>query len=163
MLSKLYTAAIQGIEAMPVIVETLVDRGCGFQIVGLPDTSVKESHQRIISAIRQSGYEVPRSNTVINLAPADVKKEGASFDLPMAIGLLVSDEQLPLRAVDGVMFMGELALDGSILPVRGALPVAVMARKMGLKRLIVPIDNVTEAAVVNRLEVYGARNLREVV
>ena len=163
MLSKLYTAAIQGIEAMPVIVETLVDRGCGFQIVGLPDTSVKESHQRIISAIRQSGYEVPRSNTVINLAPADVKKEGASFDLPMAIGLLVSDEQLPLRAVDGVMFMGELALDGSILPVRGALPVAVMARKMGVKRLIVPIDNVTEAAVVNRLEVYGARNLREVV
>lgn len=163
MLSKVLTAAIQGIEAMPVTVETLIDRGCGFQIVGLPDTSVKESHQRIISAIRQSGYEVPRSNTVINLAPADVKKEGASFDLPMAIGVIVSNEQLPLSSVDGLMLMGELALDGSILPVRGALPVAVMARRMGIRRLIVPADNVTEAAVVNRLEVYGAHNLREVV
>lgn len=163
MLSKVLTAAIQGIEAMPVTVETLTDRGCGFQIVGLPDTSVKESHQRIISAIRQSGYEVPRSNTVINLAPADVKKEGASFDLPMAIGVIVSNEQLPLSSVDGLMLMGELALDGSILPVRGALPVAVMARRMGIRRLIVPADNVTEAAVVNRLEVYGAHNLREVV
>lgn len=163
MLSKVLTAAIQGIEAMPVTVETLIDRGCGFQIVGLPDTSVKESHQRIISAIRQSGYEVPRSNTVINLAPADVKKEGASFDLPMAIGVMVSNEQLPLSSVDGLMLMGELALDGSILPVRGALPVAVMARRMGIRRLIVPADNVTEAAVVNRLEVYGAHNLREVV
>ena len=83
MLSKVFTAAIQGIEAMPVTVETLIDKGCGFQIVGLPDTSVRESHQRIISALRQSGFEPPRRNTVINLAPADVKKEGASFDLPM--------------------------------------------------------------------------------
>lgn len=163
MLSKIFTAAIQGIEAMPVTVETLIDKGCGFQIVGLPDTSVRESHQRIISAIRQSGYEPPRRNTVINLAPADIKKEGASFDLPMAVGCLIASEQLIASGVESVMLMGELALDGSILPVRGALPVAVMARKLGFKRLIVPVDNVTEAAVVNRLEVYGAHNLREVV
>ncbi|MDE6010035.1 MAG: YifB family Mg chelatase-like AAA ATPase [Muribaculaceae bacterium] len=163
MLSKVFTAAIQGIEAMPVTVETLIDRGCGFQIVGLPDTAVRESHQRVMSALKQSGFEPPRKNTVINLAPADVKKEGASFDLPMAIGCLISDAQLAPAAAEGVMFMGELALDGSILPVRGALPVAILARKMGMKALIVPVDNVTEAAVVNRLEVYGARTLREVV
>ena len=163
MISKVLTAAIHGIEAMPVIVETLIDRGCGFQIVGLPDTSVKESHQRIISAIRESGLEPPRMNTVINLAPADVKKEGASFDLPMAIGCLLANAQLSVPEIDSMMFMGELALDGTILPVRGALPVAVMARSKGVKKLIVPTDNVTEAAVVNKLEVYGARSLREVV
>lgn len=162
MLSKVYTAAIQGIEAMPVTVETLIDRGCGFQIVGLPDTSVRESHQRIISAMRQSGFEPPRMNTIINLSPADIKKEGASFDLPMAIGCMIANGQIGAEGMDGTMMMGELALDGSVLPVRGALPVAVMARKMGLKRLIVPVDNVTEAAVVNRLEVYGVSTLREV-
>lgn len=163
MLSKVFTAAIQGIEAMPVTVETLIDRGCGFQIVGLPDTSVRESHQRIMSALKQSGFQQPRMNTVINLAPADVKKEGASFDLPMAIGCLISNNQIMVPEIESIMFMGELALDGSILPVRGALPVAVLARKLGMKKLIVPLDNVTEAAVVNRLEVYGARSLKEVV
>ena len=162
MISKVLTAAIQGIEAFPVTVETLIDRGCGFQIVGLPDTSVRESHQRIISAIRESGFEPPRMNTVINLAPADIKKEGAAFDLPMAIGCLTAGPQIQVPDLQSVMMMGELALDGTILPVRGALPVAVMARKMGIKKLIVPIDNVTEAAVVNRLEVYGASTLREV-
>ena len=163
MLSKLLTAAIQGIEAMPVTVETLINSGCGFQIVGLPDTSVRESHQRIISAISQSGFDPPRRNTIINLSPADVKKEGASFDLPMAVGILLANEQLTVEGIESVMMMGELALDGSILPVRGALPAAVMARKLGLKRLLVPADNVTEAAVVNKLEVYGVSSLREVV
>lgn len=162
MISKVFTAAIQGIEAMPVTVETLVDRGCGFQIVGLPDTSVRESHQRIISAIRESGFEPPRMNTVINLAPADIKKEGAAFDLPMAIGCLTACNQISVPDMPQVMLMGELALDGSILPVKGALPVAVMARKMRFRKLIVPADNVTEAAVVNRLEVYGASSLRQV-
>lgn len=162
MISKVLTAAIQGIEAFPVTVETLMDRGCGFQIVGLPDTSVRESHQRIISAIRESGFGLPRMNTVINLAPADIKKEGAAFDLPMAVGCLTAGGHIEVPDLQSVMLMGELALDGTILPVRGVLPVAVMARKMGIKKLIVPADNVTEAAVVNRLEVYGASSLRQV-
>lgn len=162
MLSKVYTAAIQGIDACKVTIETSVDRGCGFVIVGLPDTSVKESHQRVLSAIKQSGFDVPRKNVVVNLSPADVKKEGAGFDLPLAIGILVADEKLAAPGIDDCVMIGELALDGTILPVPGALPVAIMARQMGYRRLIVPEENVTEAAVVNNIDVYGMHTLSEV-
>lgn len=162
MLSKVYSAAIQGIEAQPVTIETNVEKGCGFLIVGLPDTSVKESHQRILSALKHSGADVPRKNVVVNLAPADVKKEGSGFDLPMAIGMMTADERLKVENLHEYMFLGELSLDGSVLPVPGALPIAVKARELGFKRLIVPIDNVTEAAVVNNIEVYGVKNLKEV-
>lgn len=163
MLSKVYSAAIQGIEARQVTIETSSERGCGFLIVGLPDASVKESHQRIISAIKHSGFEQPRRNVVINLAPADVKKEGSGFDLPMAIGCMVSDQQIEVKDLDGYMMMGELSLDGSVLPVAGALPMAIKARELGFKRLIVPEDNVTEAAVVNKIDVFGVKTLKEVV
>lgn len=163
MLSKVYSAAIQGIEALPVTIETFAERGCGFMIVGLPDTAVKESHQRIISALKHSGADMPRKNVVVNLAPADVKKEGAGFDLPMAIGMLAADERIPVEGLEEYMFIGELSLDGSVLPIPGALPIAIRARQMGIKRLIVPIDNVTEAAVVNNVAVYGVRTLREVI
>lgn len=163
MLSKVYSAAIQGIEAHPVTIETNCDKGCGFMIVGLPDTSVKESHQRIINALRNSGATVPRKNVVVNLAPADVKKEGSGFDLPMAIGLLAADEMIPSDQLHEYMLLGELSLDGAVLPVPGVLPIAVKAREMGFKRLIVPYDNVTEAAVVNNIEVFGAKNLRAVI
>ena len=163
MLSKVYSAAIQGIEAQQVTIETSVERGCGFMIVGLPDTSVKESHQRILSALRHSGAEVPRKNVVVNLAPADVKKEGSGFDLPMAIGMLAADERIKMDNLGEYMFLGELSLDGSVLPVPGALPIAVMARQLGFKRLVVPADNVTEAAVVNNVEVFGVKNLKEVI
>lgn len=162
MLSKVYTAAIQGIDACKVTIETSVDRGCGFVIVGLPDTSVKESHQRVLSAIKQSGFDVPRKNVVVNLSPADVKKEGAGFDLPLAIGILVADEKLAAPGIEDCVMIGELALDGTILPVPGALPVAIMARQMGYRRLIVPEENVTEAAVVNNIDVYGMHTLSEV-
>ncbi len=163
MLSKVYSAAIHGIEARQVIIETSVERGCGFLIVGLPDASVKESHQRMLSAIKHSGMKELRRNVVINLAPADVKKEGAGFDLPMAIGMLVADSQIEVENLEEYMLMGELALDGSVLPVAGALPMAVKARELGFRKLIVPEDNVTEAAVVNRVEVYGVKHLKDVL
>ncbi|MBD5204247.1 MAG: YifB family Mg chelatase-like AAA ATPase [Bacteroidales bacterium] len=161
MLTKVYSAAIQGIEAYPVTIETLVERGISFTIVGMADTAVKESYQRIMSAINHSGVQFVRKRTVINLAPADVKKEGASFDLPMAIGVLAAAEAIPSEHLAECMIMGELSLDGSVLPVKGVLPMAVKAREMGFKRLIVPEANVTEAAVVNRVEVYGVSTLAE--
>lgn len=163
MLTKVYSAAITGIEAYPVTIETAVSRGVGFHIVGLPDAAVKESYTRIGQALRQSGFETPLRNTIINLSPADVKKEGASYDLPIAIGLLASNEKIPSVALSDYMILGELSLDGSVLPVRGVLPMAIMARSKGFKRIIVPQDNVTEAAIVNKVEVFGVRHLTEAI
>ena len=163
MLTKVYTAAIQGIDAFPVTIETLVENGTHFNIVGMADTAVKESQLRIRSAMQSCGLQFPHYRTTINLAPADVKKEGASYDLPIAVGLMSAGEMFRCDDLNEYMITGELSLDGSVLPVRGALPMAVKARELGLKKLIVPEANVTEAAVVNRLEVYGVRNLSEVV
>lgn len=162
-MAKVYSAAIYGIDAFVVTIETVVEKGVQFTIVGLPDTAVKESYQRIVSAMKQSGVAFPHKRTIINLAPADVKKEGAAFDLPMAVGILAANESLQCDDLKDYMIMGELSLDGSILPIRGALPIAIKAREEGFKKLIVPKANVTEAAVVNNLEVYGAENLLEVV
>lgn len=163
MLTKIFSASIYGIEASPVTIETSVTNGASFSIVGLADTAVKEAYQRITTAMEQAGRVFPRKRTVINLAPADIKKEGAHFDLPMALGIIASNGEMPTDLLEGTMVMGELSLDGSVLPVRGALPVAVMARSMGMKRLIVPAANVTEAAVVNNLDVYGVESLGEAV
>lgn len=163
MLTKVYTAAIHGIEAFPVTIETVVENGAQFNIVGMADTAVKESALRIQSAMKAVGKHFPHYRTTINLAPADVKKEGASFDLPIAIGLMSACEIIKCANLGDYMITGELSLDGSVLPVRGALPIAIKAREMGLKRLIVPEANVTEAAVVNRIDVYGVRNLKEVM
>lgn len=163
MLTKIYSASIQGIDAFPVTIETYGEKGALFSIVGLPDTAVKESQQRMISAITHSGITFPHRRTIINLAPADVKKEGAGFDLPMALGVLTAHEFVSADNLSDYMIMGELSLDGSVLPVKGALPMAIKARELGFKRLIVPEDNVTEAAVVNKIEVYGVKNLREAI
>lgn len=163
MLTKIHSASIYGIEAYPVTIETSVTNGASFMIVGLADTAVKEAYQRITTAMEHSGLVFPHRRTVINLAPADIKKEGAHFDLPMALGILAANGHLDPKSLEGVMVMGELSLDGSVLPVRGALPVAVMARKMGIRRLIVPEANATEAAVVNNLEVFGAQTIGEAV
>lgn len=163
MLTKTYSAAILAIDAIPVTIETSAQKGVGIAIVGLPDTAVKESYQRILTALEQSGVGWKHRRIVINLAPADIKKEGASFDLPMAVGMLAANELIPADKLGECMIVGELSLDGSVLPVKGALPIAVLARKMGFKKLIVPVDNVTEAAVVNRIDVYGVSSLREAV
>ena len=163
MLTKIYSASIQGIDAFPVTIETFGDRGALFSIVGMPDTAVKESQQRMVSAINHSGVPFPHRRTIINLAPADVKKEGASFDLPMALGVLTAHEIVPADHLGDYMIMGELSLDGSVLPVRGVLPMAIKARELGFKRLIVPEENVTEAAVVNKVEVFGVKSLAEAI
>ena len=163
MLTKVYSASIQGIDAFPVTIETDGGQGSMFSIVGLPDTAVKESQQRMMSAITHSGVKFPHRRTIINLAPADVKKEGAAFDLPMAIGVLTAHKLMPAENLEDFMIMGELSLDGSVLPVRGALPMAIKARELGFKKLIVPEANVTEAAVVNRVEVYGVKSLTEAI
>ena len=162
MLVKTYAAALQGINAITVTVETVLQPGVMFCIVGLPDTSVKESQERVRAAITQSGFKLPRLSTVINLAPADVRKEGSAYDLPIAVSLLVGSGLITAPELDKYMLMGELSLDGSVMPVKGVLPMAIEARARGFKGIIVPSANATEAAVVNRLEVYGVYNLRQV-
>lgn len=162
MLIKTYGAAVQGIDAITVTIEVSVENGIMFSIVGLPDTAVKESQQRVQSAIKQTQLEFGRRRIIINMSPADVKKEGAAYDLPIAIGILAATEVLQTTKLGEYLIMGELSLDGSVLPIRGALPMAIMARKMGFKGMIVPKANETEAAVVNNLDVYGVENLRQV-
>nr|MDE6854142.1 magnesium chelatase [Muribaculaceae bacterium] len=149
MLVKTYAAALQGINAITVTVETVVRPGIMFCIVGLPDTAVKESQERVRAAIAQSGFVLPRRTTVINLSPADVRKEGAAYDLPIAVAQLVGSELIKVENLDRFMIMGELSLDGSVLPVKGVLPMAIEARAKGFRGIIVPAANVTEAAVVN--------------
>lgn len=166
MLSKVYSATVQGLEAMVVTVE--VDNYDGgqtpkFSIVGLPDSAVKESQERVQSALRVNGYKAPFKSVVVNLAPADVRKEGSGFDLPMAIGVMQSYEFIENRDTDRFMFVGELGLDGSILPVKGILPISIKARELGYEALFVPEDNAREAAVVNKLKVYGVNHINKVV
>ncbi len=163
LLSKLYSASISGIDALPVTVETFIEKGALFNIVGMADTAVREAYSRIAAAFTQQQIHFPRFRILVNLAPADIKKEGAGFDLPIAIGIIAAAGQYEFPDLANCMVIGELSLDGSVLPVRGALPIAVKARAMGIHKLIVPEANVTEAAVVNNLEVYGVRTLREAV
>lgn len=164
MLIKTYGAAVQGIDALVITIESMAETGVQFSLVGMADTAVKESYQRVLSAITQSGYKWPRRRLIVNLSPADVRKEGAAYDLPIAISVLASCEQItPAIPLDAFMIMGELSLDGSLLPIKGVLPMAIKAREMGFKGMIVPMANATEAAVVNNIEVYGMNNLREVI
>lgn len=165
MLSKLFTATMQGLNAIPVTMEVNCSDSTmpHFIIVGLPDNAVKESQERVLSALNVNGYNVPVKKTVVNLAPADVRKEGSGFDLPMAIGLMMALEKLDFENPEQYMFIGELGLDGTILPVKGALPISIKARSMGLKALFVPVENAREAAVVDRLEVYGVHHICEVI
>lgn len=163
MLVKTFAAALQSINARTVTVEVNCTPGVYFQLVGLPDAAIKESQDRIISAIECSGYKFPGKRIVINMSPADLRKEGSAYDLPLAIGILAADEQMPCDALEQYMIMGELSLDGSLRPIRGALPIAIQARAEGYKGLILPRQNAREAAVVNRLEVYGADNLLQVI
>lgn len=163
MLTKIFSAAPVGIDAVPVTIEVHSVPGFDFTLVGLPDTSVKESHERIIAALTVNGLETLRRAYTINMAPADIKKEGASFDLPLAIGMLAGAEKLKTKYLSQYMIMGELSLDGSLQPIRGALPIALCARKAGFKGLILPAANAEEAAVVEGLEVYGLNTLMDVV
>ena len=163
MLIKIHSAAPVGIDAVPVTIEVHAVPGYDFTLVGLPDNAVKESHDRIMAALTVNGFADVRRSYTINMAPADIKKEGAAFDLPLAIGLLAGSEQVKTQELDRYMIMGELSLDGSLQPIRGALPIALCARKEGYKGLILPETNAEEAAVVEGLEVYGLHTLNDVV
>lgn len=163
MLVKVFAAAVQGIDATLITIEVNSTRGCMFYLVGLPDSAVKESHQRIISALQVNGYKMPTSNLVINMAPADIRKEGSAYDLPLAIGMLAASETIQSDKLERYLLMGELSLDGSLQPIKGALPIAIKARELGFEGMILPCQNAREAAVVNNLNVYGVENLREVV
>lgn len=163
MLVKLFAAALQGINAQIVTIEVNCTQGIQFFMVGLPDTAVKESHQRIISALSHNELKFPRRKTVVNLAPADIKKEGSAYDLPIAIGILAASESVKHNRLGEFLIMGELSLDGTILPVKGALPIAIKAKEEGYKGFILPKANTREAAVVQGIDVYGAENIKEVV
>lgn len=163
MLVKVYGASVRGLSAIPVTIEVNASRGIKFFLVGLPDNAVKESHERIVAAVENSGYRFPSKQFVVNMAPADIRKEGAGYDLPLAVGILATDEKVRPDKLSRTMMLGELSLDGSLQPVKGALPIAIKAREMGFEHLIVPRQNVREAAVVNRLKVYGASHIGEVV
>lgn len=163
MLTKVFGAAVQGIDATLITIEVNSSRGCMFYLVGLPDSAIKESHQRIISALQVTGYKMPVSNIVINMAPADIRKEGSAYDLPLAIGILAAGEVISSERIPRYLLMGELSLDGSIQPIKGALPIAILAREEGFDGLILPQQNAREAAVVNKLNVYGVNNIKEVI
>ncbi|WP_423149745.1 YifB family Mg chelatase-like AAA ATPase [Rubrolithibacter danxiaensis] len=163
MLIKTYGSAVYGIEATPITIEVNISAGTKYFIVGLPDNAVKESLQRVESAIQNSGYRMPRQKIVVNLAPADIRKEGSSYDLAIAIGILAASGQIEPEGLDKYLIMGELSLDGGIQPIKGALPIAIQARQEGFKGLILPRVNAREAAIVNDLEVYGISNISEVI
>mgnify|MGYP000146679620 CR=1 FL=1 len=162
MLVKTYGSAVQGIDATTVTIEVNVSRGISFHLVGLPDSAVKESYQRIDSAIRTSGYEMPHYKTVINMAPADIRKEGSAYDLPLAMGILGASGQVGPGMLKDYLMMGELSLDGGLKPIRGVLPIAIQARKEGFTGMVLPARNAREAAVVNDLEVYGVDHIGQV-
>jgi len=164
MLVKTFGSAVYGVDAITITLEVNVMAGSGYFIVGLPDSAVKESLQRVESALKTNGYHMPRTKLVVNLAPADIRKTGSAFDLAMAIGTLGASEQLKnTRPLEEYVIMGELNLDGAIQPVKGVLPIAITSRREGFKGLIVPAQNAREAAIVNNLAVYGAKHISEVI
>lgn len=163
MLVKSYAAALQGISATLITIEVNCTKGIQFFLVGLPDVAVRESHERIISALQENGYKFPRNRIVVNMAPADIRKEGSSYDLPLAIGILAAAGEFDPTPLEQYIMMGELSLDGTLKPIRGVLPIAIKARELGFKGFILPEANAREAAVVDNLDVYGVENIKDVI
>lgn len=163
MLVKIYGSAVFGISATTITIEVNIDKGIGYHLVGLPDNAVKESSYRIAAALSNTGYNLPGKKITINMAPADMRKEGSAYDLPLAIGILAASGQLKRVDFDDVIIMGELSLDGSVQPIKGALPMAVEAKRDGFKKIFVPKENENEAAIVDGLEVYGVSTINELI
>ncbi len=163
MLAKTYGNAVFGVEASTITIEVNVGQGTKFFMVGLPDSAVKESEQRVESAIKNHGFKMPRQKVVVNLAPADIRKEGSAYDLPIALGILKASEQLSSEDLEKYVIMGELALDGGLRPIKGALPIAIEARKNGFKGFILPMENASEAAIVDELDVVGVENIEQAI
>lgn len=163
MLAKTFGSSVYGVDAQVITVEVNVTQGTRLYMVGLPDSAVKESEQRVESSLKEFGYKMPRQKVIINLAPADVKKEGSAYDLPISLGILKASEQIQTDRLEQYMIMGELALDGSLRPIKGVLPIAIEARKQGFKGFILPEENAAEASIVNQLDVIGVKDLQEAV
>ena len=163
MLVKVFGSAVFGVEATTITVEVNIDKGIGYHLVGLPDNAIKESSYRIAAALKNNTYTMPGKKITINMAPADLRKEGSAYDLTLAIGILVASEQIKAAEVAQYIIMGELSLDGSLQPIRGALPIAIKAKEEGFKGFFLPKQNLKEAAIVSGLAVYGVENLQEVI
>ena len=163
MLVKITSAALHGVDSRPVLIEVHLSRGIRFSLVGLPDNAVRESHERIVSALQVNGMDIPRKQIVINMAPADLRKEGTSYDLPLIVGIMAAGDYISASSVNDSLFIGELSLDGHLQPVKGILSVAMLVHELGIKRLILPAQNAQEASAVEGIEVYGMENIKEVV
>ena len=163
MLVKVYGSAVFGVEATTITIEVNVATGIGYHLVGLPDNAVKESSYRITAALQNTGYKFPGKKIIVNMAPADLRKEGSAYDLTFALGILTASGQIRAENISDFLIMGELSLDGSLQPIKGALPIAIKAREEGFKGFILPKQNAKEAAVVNGLEIYGVDNIMEVI
>ncbi len=164
MLTKVYGSAVFGVEATTITVEVNVDNGIGYHLVGLPDNAIRESNFRIAAALQNNGYKIPGKKLILNMSPADLRKEGSAYDLTLAMGILVATEQIEERnPLSEFIIMGELSLDGNLQPIRGALPIALKAKEEGFKGFILPKQNAKEAAIVEGIEVYGIENIKEVI
>ncbi|MET4108879.1 YifB family Mg chelatase-like AAA ATPase [Hymenobacter sp. UYP22] len=163
MLTKTFGSAVQGVNAYTITIEVVVSMGTGFYVVGLPDNAIKESQQRVEAALKFRGYRMPRTKVVVNMAPADIRKEGSAYDLPIAVGILHASQQLTTERLGEYVLMGELSLDGELRPVRGVLPIAIQARKEGFKGFILPQENAREAAIVNNLDIIPVSTMQEAV
>jgi magnesium chelatase family protein len=163
MLIKVYGSAVFGIEATTIAVEVNVDKGVGYHLVGLPDNAIKESNYRIAAALQNNGYKIPGKKITINMAPADLRKEGSAYDLTLALGILAASNQINSLNIQDYLIMGELSLDGSLQPIKGALPIALKAQEEGFKGFILPKENASEAAIVKNLTVFGVDNIKEVI
>lgn len=163
MLEKIHGSAIFGIEATIITIEVNIDTGIGYHLVGLPDNAVRESSFRISAALKNNGYKLPGKKITINMAPADLRKEGAAYDLTLAIGILAASHQIQIEKIQEYVIMGELSLDGTLKPIKGALPIAIKAKEEGFQHFILPEENTQEAAVVEGLNILGASHLKEVI
>lgn len=163
MLTKVFGSAVFGVDATTITVEVNIDKGIGYHLVGLPDNAIKESCYRIAAALKNNGYELPGKKITINMAPADLRKEGSAYDLTLAIGILEASGQIKSTETDKYIIMGELSLDGSLQPIKGALPIAIKAKEEGFKGFFLPQQNAKEAAIVSNLDVYGVENVSQVI
>ena len=163
MLVKVFGSAIHGVSAQTITIEVNVDQGVGYHLVGLPDNDIKESRHRISAALKNVGYKLPGKKITINMAPADLRKEGSAYDLSLAIGILAASEKIIADNLDQYIIMGELSLDGGLQPIKGVLPIAIKAREEGFKGIILPKQNTQEAAIVNNLDVHGVENIKDVI
>lgn len=163
MFRKIFASAVFGVEATTITVEVNVDKGIGYHLVGLPDNAIKESNYRIAAALQNNGFKIPGKKIIINMSPADLRKEGSAYDLTLAIGILVATNQIQAENLEQYLIMGELSLDGNLQPIKGALPIAVKAKEEGFKGFILPKQNAKEAAIVDGLDVYGVSTIEQVI